>query len=381
MVIDYDRTAAEYEASLVTKLRGHGAGSFLENWVPDPDPALSIFNMIEAAWTAGREELSLRVARATLANGTLNKLQEIAGMIAEFQAAESGNGYVLMARRIARLGGRAPTASASAKAVRKTKIGPADANGQTGEVPWDIHPLLERALEGEVLSFRREGAPNDGEAVTQWVPDQGAVMLTVDPEGEFIRSATHIGVEPLVRRRLVELMCREVEGKTVQDASDHAGTYAVQRLRLRAGGRPTQGILLASNAGREVIRALRLIREACQAYRARHPKSGTENFFEVPPRADWRTLTAEERLARVVGETQRFWRGGMTGEPALKAVRIDNDIHGHACRVIVQVGGQLPRDTVPTTLRGLERHLKATVEPALQVYLEPLKDKNVIRRL
>jgi hypothetical protein len=71
----------------------------------------------------------------------------------------------------------------------------------------------------------------------------------------------------------------------------------------------------------------------------------------------------------------------MTGEPALKAVRIDNDIHGHACRVIVQVGGQLPRDTVPTTLRGLERHLKATVEPALQVYLEPLKDKNVIRRL
>ena len=49
MTIDYDRTAAEFEASLVTKLRGHGVGSILEYRVPDRDPVLGGVNMIEAA--------------------------------------------------------------------------------------------------------------------------------------------------------------------------------------------------------------------------------------------------------------------------------------------------------------------------------------------
>src|SRR5262245_32865970 len=100
MIIDYDKTAAEYEASLVTKLRGHGAGDFLEHWVPDPDPALGIFNMIEAAWTAGREELELSVARVTLKAEAVEKLRALAASIAQLRVEEAPGGYRIGVKRV-----------------------------------------------------------------------------------------------------------------------------------------------------------------------------------------------------------------------------------------------------------------------------------------
>jgi hypothetical protein len=364
MVIDYERCAAEYEASLVTKLRGHGAGSFLESWVPDPDPVLGIFNMIEAAWTAGRNEVALSVARTTLNAASLNRLRELAQAFAELQVHETADAYRLDVRRADR-GARTVKASAlppaTSASARNRQLAKVDAR----RVGWPIHPSLVDALNAETSTFTHEGEHSE----------EGTVSLTVDSAGT-IRTARHRGVRPQVRHQLVEVMCRAIEGRTVLDASDHAGSLAVHRLRLRAGKRGAEGVLLPANAGTEVVAALEMIRNAC-----RRGVTGTENFFELGPGTAWSELATAEKLRRAVEATVAFCRAEGVSDAMIKPVCIEKDIHGHEIRFIIQIDQERAEAGVPLLLRRLERFLKAQLEEALQVYLEPLKDKNVLRRL
>lgn len=380
MVIDYDKTAAEYEASLVTKLRGHGAGSFLEHWVPDPDPALGIFNMIEAAWTAGRDELELTVSRATLAGPALEKLKEIAAPVAELRLEEAPSGYTLAIKRAAPIGEakQAPRTVSAHQAVTRRRQPAA-----SREVTWDIHPSLAAALETATAEFRQEGerAKAPGCNCIEARSEQGSVSLAVGEQDGLIKQARHSAVKPPVRRRLLELMCRAIEAHSVQDASDHAAIYVVHQLQGRAGHRPAEGILLPANAGLEVMAALRMVRDACKAYEAKTGTHDTANFFETAPGEAWNAADQKEKLRRAVQGNEKFCAAEGLPENTMKPVRVERDIHGHEIRIIVQVSDKLAADRVPLTLRRLERYLKSNLDPVLQVYLEPWKDQSVLRRL
>lgn len=367
MVIDYDRAAADYEASLITKLRGHGAGSFLENWVPDPDPALGIFNMIEAAWTGGQERIELKVSRATLDAGALERLKQMAGAVADLEVASEQAHFQIKARRARRA--RSDTRPATAARPEAAATPQARRPEHERISTPDLQPALAGALLAETERLTHEDASLRG----------GKVSIAIDDAG-LIRAARHGGVQPETRRRLVELMCREIEGRTVQDASDHAGVLVVHRLRTRGGTRPAAGILLPANAGSEVPAALELVRAACREHQARSGSERKANFFELGPSAAWRGLPAPDKLRRVTQATQEFCAAQGTGALATP-VRVDKDIHGHEIRVIVQVDGVSAAEGVPLFLRRLERYLKQNVEQALQVYLEPLKDQSVLRRL
>ena len=368
MVIDYDRAAADYEASLVTKLRGHGAGNFLENWVPDPDPVLGIVNMIEAAWTDGRDEVELLVARRTLDASGLERLKGLAAAIAEIRVVGAGEQHRLQVRRAderVTTESRQPTARPKARGVRERRD-----EAARKDVPA-LQPMLAAALEAETASFTHEG---------QLGSDSGAVSLAVR-EGGIIVAARHTGVKPETRRRLVELMCREVEGRTVQDASDHAAVLVIHRLRRRADSRPAAGILLAANAGTEVVAALEMLRGACRKYQEQSGSGRQPNFFEMGPSIGWRDLPAPEKLRRAADALGDFCR--VEGKPAsvARVAGVEKDIHGHEIRVIIQMDAAVTGEAAPFFLRRLERFLKENVEGALQVYLEPWKDKNVLRRL
>jgi len=66
-VLAYEDLVEDFNRSLVTQLRRHGAeAEYLETWVPDEDPVKSIVNMVEAAGAYGRDELRVSVAAATL---------------------------------------------------------------------------------------------------------------------------------------------------------------------------------------------------------------------------------------------------------------------------------------------------------------------------
>ncbi len=379
MAIDYDRTAAEYEASLVTKLRGHGAGSFLEHWVPDPDPALGIFNMVEAAWTDGRTELEVQVSKKVLTAPALQALERLAAAIADLRVQELPSGYTLGFTRAARA---APKARQAGRATAKQRGASESGNvAQARKVTWDIHPLLRDALEAEAAEIRHEGSVQGEGIRAQGPAEDGSIALLVEPREGMIVKARHEGVHSPIRRKLAELMCRAIEGRTVQDASDHAAIYAVHRLQSRAGSRPAEGIVLPANAGLEVTAALQMVRAACRAYQAAAGAGTSANFFEPGPGAAWKAIEPAHKLEQAVRESETFITLEGLPRNALKPVRVDKDIYGHELRVIVQVNGEIPGERVPSLLRRLERHLKGRLDPALQVYLEPWKDQNVLRRL
>ena len=371
MVIDYDRAAADYEASLVTKLRGHGAGNFLENWVPDPDPALGIFNMIEAAWTGGRDRLEILVSRSTLDASALERLKESAAVIADVRVTSAGEQHRLEIQRAA---GRAPAgARQPAPAARAKAPAPARARHDQAQKKTTppLQPMLADALRAETASFTHEGQAAAG---------NGTVSLEVD-DGGFIRAARHHGVQPAVRRALLELMCREVEGRTVQDASDHAAVLVIHRLRQRADSRPAPGILLPANAGTEVVAALEMLRGACRKYQEKSGLERQANFFELGPSPAWQALPAPEKVRKVAEAIGAFCRAEGKAPTAARLDHVEKDIYGHEIRVIIQMDATAEREGVPFFLRRLERFLKGNLEKALQVYLEPVKDKNVLRRL
>jgi hypothetical protein len=382
MVIDYDRAAADYEASLVTKLRGHGAGNFLENWVPDPDPALGIFNMIEAAWTGGRDRLEILVSRSTLDASALERLKKSAAVIADVRVTSAGEQNRLEIQRAAGrapVGARQPAPGARAKALAIVRA--RHDQGQKKTTP-PLQPMLAEALRAATASFTHEGeAPAAGAKLRiESVSENGAVSLAVG-DGDIIRAARHNGVQPAVRRGLLELMCREIEGRTVQDAADHGAVLVIHRLRQRVESRPAPGILLPANAGTEVIAALEMLRGACRKYQEQSSGERKPNFFERGPSAAWQALPAADKVRKAAEAISTFCRAEGKGATAVRLDHVEKDIHGHEIRIIIQADAAAEREGVPFFLRRLERFLKANLEEALQVYLEPVKDKNVLRRL
>ena len=74
-VLHYEKLVADFENKLVTQLRSFGADQdYLEMWVPDHDPVLSILNMVEAAQAFGKEAIAVRVASTTLSEDQIARL-------------------------------------------------------------------------------------------------------------------------------------------------------------------------------------------------------------------------------------------------------------------------------------------------------------------
>jgi hypothetical protein len=95
-IFDYEMLTAEFNHKLVTQLRRHGSGSeFLETWVPDEDPVMSILNMVEAALSAGLDDMRIRFAATTMNDAQRSALLAEVSRIAVGQLAASREGYEL----------------------------------------------------------------------------------------------------------------------------------------------------------------------------------------------------------------------------------------------------------------------------------------------
>jgi hypothetical protein len=383
MSVDYDKLVHEYETSLVTKLRGHGAGSLFDLWVPDSDPARGILNMVEAAWAAGQQELEIHVSAATLDEAGLARMRALVTEIGSVSIIRDGDRYVIGASGSSsgprpRGHSKEPSVHHAAQARHST---PASTAGR--DILWEVHPELEPVLVAETSVFKKEGsleASRDG-ILARAQSNEGSLAFEALRDTGAIISARHAGaVHPMVRR-ILELVCRQIEGRTVQDAADHGVIQAIHCLRGGVRSRPVDGVLLPRNAGTAFVRASRLVREACRLFQEQAGTLGHENFFEAPPQEGWTSVNAEERLQRVVSATAIFCKSEGIEPNTLKPVRVEKDIAGRDTRIIIQMSDRIPADRGPEMLRRFERELKASMDPVLQVYLEPWKDLNVLRRL
>lgn len=93
---DYEQLMADFKQRLVTQLRSHSAGSeYLETWVPDEDPVKSIVNMLEAVFSSGCKEVTIRLARSTLDADQRRNLLPILDELGSSRLETTRAGYAL----------------------------------------------------------------------------------------------------------------------------------------------------------------------------------------------------------------------------------------------------------------------------------------------
>ena len=97
-VLNYEQLVADFEIKLLTQLRNFGSDAeYLEMWVPDEDPVMSILNMVEAAEAFGRNEIAVQVGVNTLPVDRVNDLIARIGELGQVEArAEAGQIVVVV---------------------------------------------------------------------------------------------------------------------------------------------------------------------------------------------------------------------------------------------------------------------------------------------
>lgn len=96
-VLDYDRLVADFEARLVTQLRGHSADAdYLESWVPDEDLVKSLLNMVEAASDYGRNELSVWVSSHRCQRRQIDAFREALGRLGTLSVKAQSGGVLIV---------------------------------------------------------------------------------------------------------------------------------------------------------------------------------------------------------------------------------------------------------------------------------------------
>jgi hypothetical protein len=96
-MLNYEELMADFNHKLMTQLRGHSADNeYLETWVPDEDPVLSILNMVEAAQSSGLEAMKVHFDAKTMNETQRTTLLDEVSKIAEAQLSASAGGYDLV---------------------------------------------------------------------------------------------------------------------------------------------------------------------------------------------------------------------------------------------------------------------------------------------
>ena len=229
---------------------------------------------------------------------------------------------------------------------------------------------------------RREG-PFEAPAGTSAVEvAHGSIRLRLAVgEDHVIRVARYDGTDDPGFRAVLEALCREVEGLLVQEATDHGAIRTMHALNGRDKARHVPGIALPRNAGPAFAMIEALLRDFRRRYDGMRGLSMTPNEYTSPPAASWQELDHDARLARLKAAVAAYLQEQHLGMDDVRVVKIESDLTGAEVRLDIGFGEQVGPAAKPALARALERWLKRAVEDKLQVYMEPLKDKNAIRRL
>lgn len=100
-VLDYDKLVANFEARLVTQLRGHSADAdYLESWVPDEDVVKSLLNMVEAASAYGRSEFTVWLSSDRCQQAQIDTLRDALGDLGALSVKAQRDGSFIVVSEI-----------------------------------------------------------------------------------------------------------------------------------------------------------------------------------------------------------------------------------------------------------------------------------------
>ncbi len=368
--LDYDRLVADYEAGLIDTLRGFGpAGDYLELWVPNEDVTASLINMVEAAKAAGRNGFSVRLGEATAKGLDRTALRDALGQLADV-ALNEDNGALdldftaLGKHRQSRPGNKA-TAPDRPKARARVVGKIVRREIHTGPITT-IGPTYSRAI--EATSPRHEGPLDDADVS---VSEDGVTLaLGIDPSSHIISRAAYEGATNPVQRGLLEAFCGLIEGLPVLEAADHGAIGLEFMLRQDVGVRPVPGVVTPQAADPAFSWVERLIRKALAAYRKKSGYGESKNEYDPLPSETWLSLSDAARREKLRATISGLGYG--PGDVTVAAIEYD-------VRVVVRFPDS-QRDK-QRHMMTIERELKTQLDPRLELFLEELKDENVLRRL
>jgi hypothetical protein len=249
-----------------------------------------------------------------------------------------------------------------------------------------IAPQYRTAIRVAHARIAHEGVPSDhpGLMRVEAVGADGTVLaLLLDPTEPVIRTAAHRGAPGPVERALMDVLCAEIEGLPMQEASDHAAIRIEHALRDKAAPRPVPGIVTPRSADPMFRGPEALMRQAMALYRDRTGYRATANEFDAGPAPAWRALSEAERRARLDAALASACRAQGWPADAVAVQRIEFDV-----RVVVELGEPVapaePKASdsyKPALLMRLEEAVQDTVDRRLELVLAEVKDANVLRRL
>lgn len=244
--------------------------------------------------------------------------------------------------------------------------------------PNIIHPsLAAKAREAAALAFHRGVSVVKPGQLACAAHENGA-MLTLSvgaPPRQLIDRARFDGATDPLLIGILETFCRVIEGLPLREAADHGTIHALERL---CDNRPTKaaaGILTPRSAGSGFILCDRLVRRILAEHGGSESRS-TANFWNPPLSAGWQAQSAAQRTATLEGVIGAFRTACRLNPSDFYLTSIDRNI-----RVFVGFGPGIRPDDKPRLLREFERQIRQATQSRLEVYVEDMKDDNVIRRL
>jgi len=339
-IIDYEDLVVAYHQSLTTMLRGFRSMEefdFLEIWVPDDDPARSILNLIEAAKERNLKCLTVILGSKTLKAIDLDRWKEEIRSLA----------LVAIERTTERA---------------ELRI----------QLEDTIHPVYQKGLEPLLKVQDHEGILREEKGLLlAEARDQETVLAAlVDPETRIVRKAAYQNAVSVTQRGLLEGLCGLLEGRPLQEVSDHTVQRLEETLRDKKQPPPVAGVVAVSNADPAFQPPLRLSRGLMNDYRKKTQWGETKNSYDEPVSPSWGKTSQEERVNRLVRKIGEHPSGRF-----LQLVRLEG-----TQRVVVAFEEPLENPVQRQHLLDLEAYLRVDVEPTLQVYLQPKFDENKPRQ-
>lgn len=351
--LNYADLIAEYDRRLEAIERGFGMeAEFLGTWVPDDDHNKSLLYLFEAASAGGLPGLALVLDQALLdaidGEGLLRALKPLGGV-----RVVRGDGHV--------------TLEVAFK-------GPASGGEGLDEIPGlsTLHRAYRDMLVRETRTPRHtlngdgRGEPGPGIRVYEAPYEGGTVQFGVDPQTHIVRAMRYTALKDGVRARMLEMLCRLMEGAPIQEVAEHGVIRLENTLRDPLKPPPVRGLITPETAGPHFAALNQLVRRFFRQYREETGVAPQRNCAEYPVSQAWRALSDEQRMARI--------RQGLASCPNLPAVTVHLEKLVNTQLYLTFEGCESERRKCDV-IRRLERHLKSTVEPKIELYLPTAQDR------
>ena len=356
--IDYEDIVEEYTTSIQNVLRGFRAKhSFLEMWVPDSDPAKSIFQLVEAAHMEDHTDLSIILSTKVLEGLDLDLLVQKVSVFDKATITPHEKGVLVTL-------GEPNTEEVSVDA--------------TPSLAEEISECYKRNVERELERISHEGSVHESETyLTIRATYKGVSLFAlVDTDRHVILQAAFSGTQSLTEKALLNRLCSLIESMPIQEASDHGMVKLEYDLREHKSERPITGICHFYSYDKVFDTPKILMRNLYAIYKDKVKVQEGSNSFTPEQGSFWKETTSDdERIQRVKKELKEIIAELKCKDLSLDVTKatLEGRVHLRALSTISPV-------ILSGYLLSIERMIRARLEKSISLYMEPKADSNILRK-